>query len=197
MIKGGMATKALIFDNFGVLMDLVYSSLRRILPVEARARLLDILDRADNGQISDAEELRQIEALLNEYNLDGAGSVARAIQNADRNTELLDFIKANRGKYKMAMLSNVSAVIWNYYTQEQLDEYFDVVVLSYQEGIAKPDPRIYELTCRRLGVQPDECIFTDDNENNVIAARQLGMRGIVFTGNDDYFAKLKEVTNDA
>ena len=144
-----MAIKALIFDNFGVLMDLVYSSLR----------LLDILDQADNGRISDTEELRQIEVLLDEYNLDGAKSVAKAIQNADRNTELLDFIRANRGKYKMAMLSNVSAVIWNYYTQQQLDEYFDEVVLSYREGVAKPDQRIYELTCERLGVQPQECVF--------------------------------------
>lgn len=192
-----MAIKALIFDNFGVLMDLVYSSLRHVLPEEARARLLDILDRADNGRISDTEELRQIEVLLDEYNLDGAKSVAKAIQNADRNTELLDFILANRDKYKMAMLSNVSAVIWNYYTQQQLDEYFDEVVLSYREGVAKPDRRIYELTCERLGVQPQECVFADDNEANAVAARQVGMHGIVFTGNKDYFKQLQEIIDNA
>ena len=192
-----MAIKALIFDNFGVLMDLVYSSLRHVLPEEARARLLDILDQADNGRISDTEELRQIEVLLDEYNLDGAKSVAKAIQNADRNTELLDFIRANRGKYKMAMLSNVSAVIWNYYTQQQLDEYFDEVVWSDREGVAKPDPRLYALTCERLGVQPQECVFADDNEVNVVAARQVGMHGIVFTGNEDYFKQLQEIIDNA
>ena len=132
--------KALIFDNFGVLMDLVYSSLRHILPDDARAKLLDILDQADSGRISDADELKQIEDLLNQYNIDGASAV---------------------------------------------------------EKIAKPDPRIYRLTCERLGVQPNECVFTDDNEANVIAARQVGMQGIVFTGNDDYFAKLREILGDA
>lgn len=189
--------KALIFDNFGVLMDLVYSSLRYILPDEARAKLLDILDQADSGRISDADELKQIEDLLNQYNIDGASAVAQAIQHADRNTELLQFILDNKQRYKMAMLSNVSAVIWNYYTQAELDKYFDRVVLSYQEKIAKPDPRIYRLTCERLGVQPSECVFTDDNEVNVIAARQVGMQGIVFTSNDDYFAKLREILGDA
>ena len=189
--------KALIFDNFGVLMDLVYSSLRHILPDDARAKLLDILDQADSGRISDADELKQIEDLLNQYNIDGASAVAQAIQHADRNTELLQFILGNKQRYKMAMLSNVSAVIWNYYTQAELDKYFDQVVLSYQEKIAKPDPRIYRLTCERLGVQPNECVFTDDNEANVIAAGQVGMQGIVFTGNDDYFAKLQEILGDA
>lgn len=189
--------KALIFDNFGVLMDLVYSSLRHILPDDARAKLLDILDQADSGHISDADELKQIEDLLNQYNIDGASAVAQAIQHADRNTELLQFILDNKQRYKMAMLSNVSAVIWNYYTQAELDKYFDQVVLSYQEKIAKPDPRIYRLTCERLGVQPNECVFTDDNEVNVIAARQVGMQGIVFTDNDDYFAKLREILGDA
>lgn len=189
--------RALIFDNFGVLMDLVYSSLRHILPDDARAKLLDILDQADGGHISDADELKQIEDLLNQYNIDGASAVAQAIQHADRNTELLQFILDNKQRYKMAMLSNVSAVIWNYYTQAELDKYFDQAVLSYQEKIAKPDPLIYRLTCERLGVQPNECVFTDDNEVNVIAARQVGMQGIVFTGNDDYFAKLREILGDA
>ena len=188
-----MAIKALIFDNFGVLMDVVYGSLRHVLPVEARARLLSILDEADNGRISADDELKQIIELLNEYNLDGAEQVAKAIQFSEKNDELLNFILEKRGQYKTAMLSNVSAVIWNYYTPEQMDKYFDRVVLSYQEAIAKPDPRIYQLVCERLGVEPSECVFADDNEVNVDAANKIGMHGIVFTNNSDYFAKLEEI----
>lgn len=188
-----MAIKALVFDNFGVLMDVVYGSLRHVLPVEARARLLSILDEADNGRISADDELKQIVELLNEYNLDGAEQVAKAIQFSERNDELLNFILEKRGQYKTAMLSNVSAVIWNYYTPEQMDKYFDRVVLSYQEAIAKPDPRIYQLVCERLEVEPSECVFADDNEVNVDAANKIGMHGIVFTNNSDYFAKLEEI----
>lgn len=192
-----MAIKALVFDNFGVLMDVVYGSLRHVLPVEARARLLSILDEADNGRISADDELKQIVELLNEYNLDGAEQVARAIQFSEKNDELLNFILEKRDQYKTAMLSNVSAVIWNYYTPEQMEKYFDRVVLSYQEAIAKPDPRIYQLVCKRLGVEPSECVFADDNEVNVDAANKIGMHGIVFTSNGDYFAKLEEILDRA
>ena len=135
--------------------------------------------------------------MLNEYNLDGAEQVAKAIQFSEKNDELLNFILEKRDQYKTAMLSNVSAVIWNYYTPEQMEKYFDRVVLSYQEAIAKPDPRIYQLVCERLGVEPSECVFADDNEVNVDAANKIGMHGIVFTSNGDYFAKLEEILDRA
>lgn len=192
-----MAIKALIFDNFGVLMDVVYSSLRQILPNEARGELLKILDNADTGLIDADDQLSQIKALLNRYQLNGADEVARAIQRSKRNDELMDFIVKSRSNYKTALLSNVSAVIWNYYTPETLNKLFDVQVLSYQEGMMKPDHRIYQLTCNRLGVQPGECVFTDDNEANVVAARGVGMYGIVFTNNKSYFRELQEIIEHA
>ena len=192
-----MAIKALVFDNFGVLMDVVYSSLRQILPSDARGELLKILDNADTGLISADDQLSQIKALLNRYQLNGADEVARAIQRSKRNDELIDFIIKSRSNYKTALLSNVSAVIWNYYTPETLNKLFDVQVLSYQEGMMKPDHRIYQLTCNRLGVQPDECVFTDDNEANVVAAREVGMYGIVFTDNVSYFRELQEIIEHA
>ena len=192
-----MAIKALVFDNFGVLMDVVYSSLRQILPSDARGELLKILDNADTGLIGADDQLSQIKALLNRYQLNGADEVARAIQRSKRNDELIDFIIKSRASYKTALLSNVSAVIWNYYTPEMLNKLFDVQALSYQEGMMKPDHRIYQLTCNRLGVQPDECVFTDDNQANVIAAREVGMHGIVFTDNESYFEKLQEIVEHA
>ena len=188
-----MAIKALIFDNFGVLMSEVYSALRHALPDQARGQLLQILDAADNGQITAAEQRQQLIALLTSYHLDGVEEIARVIQESRRNTRLFDFILASRQHYLTAMLSNVSAAIWNYYTPEELNKYFDQVILSYQEGIAKPDPRIYQLACQRLGVQPNECVFTDDNPVNVAAADKVGMHGIIFTSTDDYLAKLQDI----
>jgi putative hydrolase of the HAD superfamily len=57
----------------------------------------------------------------------------------------------------------------------KLDDRFDVVVLSDQVGLRKPDPRIFELTARRLGVPTTECVFVDDTEENLAPARALGM----------------------
>ena len=46
--------------------------------------------------------------------------------------------------------------------------------------MAKPERRIFELTCERLGVQPTEMIFLDDHERAVVAARELGIHAILF-----------------
>lgn len=58
---------------------------------------------------------------------------------------------------------------------------FDVLVWSYQLGIAKPDPAIYHHTLERLGTKPEETLFIDDKRVNIEAAQALGMTGIEFT----------------
>lgn len=58
---------------------------------------------------------------------------------------------------------------------------FDVLVWSYQLGIAKPDLAIYRHTLAMLGTQPDETLFIDDKLVNVEAARALGLRAIQFS----------------
>lgn len=55
---------------------------------------------------------------------------------------------------------------------------FDLVVESSVEGIRKPDPRIYELTCERLEVDPAKAVFLDDLGINLKPARALGMHTI-------------------
>ena len=55
---------------------------------------------------------------------------------------------------------------------------FDVVVESAVEGMRKPDPRIYVLTCERLGVDPTDAIFLDDIGANLKPARAMGITTI-------------------
>lgn len=55
---------------------------------------------------------------------------------------------------------------------------FDVFVESAVEGLRKPDPRIYQRTCERLGVVPAEAVFLDDIGLNLRSARALGMATI-------------------
>jgi putative hydrolase of the HAD superfamily len=59
-----------------------------------------------------------------------------------------------------------------------LSEVFDIIVESAIEGLRKPDPRIYELTCTRLAVNPAEVVFLDDLGVNLKSARALGMTTI-------------------
>ena len=61
------------------------------------------------------------------------------------------------------------------YPHELIAELFDGVVISGDEGFRKPDPRMYELGAARIGAAPSECVFVDDLELNLGAARELGM----------------------
>ncbi|XRQ03570.1 HAD family hydrolase [Actinomadura welshii] len=58
---------------------------------------------------------------------------------------------------------------------------FDALTYSCRIGVAKPDPRAYEICAERLGVTTSDAIFFDDSERNVLAARETGMRAEVFT----------------
>jgi putative hydrolase of the HAD superfamily len=73
-----------------------------------------------------------------------------------------------------------------------LDEIFDVVVDSCEEGIRKPDRRIFELTLQRLGdVAPERAVFLDDAPGNVAAAAKLGLYAIRVAG--DHGPALEEL----
>jgi epoxide hydrolase-like predicted phosphatase len=61
-----------------------------------------------------------------------------------------------------------------------VDELFEVVVDSSEVGMRKPDPRIYLLTCDRLHVDPAASVFVDDNRDNVVAARAVGIEAVHF-----------------
>ena len=70
---------------------------------------------------------------------------------------------------------------------------FDVFVQSWVEGIRKPDPRIYSITCDRLGVDPPECVFLDDIGSNLKPARRMGMTTIKVDDPDRALAELSDV----
>jgi putative hydrolase of the HAD superfamily len=81
--------------------------------------------------------------------------------------------------YRTALLTNISRdgdAMWR--SLIPVEELFDVVVDSSRVGLRKPDPRIYQLTCERLQVQPGRCLFVDDLACNVEAAAKLGMHVI-------------------
>lgn len=58
--------------------------------------------------------------------------------------------------------------------------HFSALAYSCEIGVAKPDRRAYEIVADRLGVAPRDCLFIDDREVNVVAAREVGMRAEVF-----------------
>ncbi len=94
----------------------------------------------------------------------------------------LPWIKAlKEAGYRVLVLSNFSkeALEANLFMNEFLDE-VDGGILSYRDKVIKPDRRIYELITERYNLTPSKCVFIDDIEKNVEAARAFGMNSIVF-----------------
>ena len=70
---------------------------------------------------------------------------------------------------------------------------FDAVVISDQVGLRKPSTEIYELTATKIGLPSGECLFVDDTEHNLPAARDLGMGTLFFTGADGEVAEIEKL----
>lgn len=78
-----------------------------------------------------------------------------------------------------------------------ISEYFDVVIESATAGIRKPDPRVYELACGELAVEPHEAVFLDDLGINLKPARSMGMRTIKVVEPEVALAELQEIVGFA
>jgi 2-haloacid dehalogenase len=68
----------------------------------------------------------------------------------------------------------------------------DDIVVSGTEGVAKPDPEIFEIAVARARLLASELVFVDDKQVNVDGAIESGLDGILFTGADDLRAALRE-----
>ncbi|NYH77257.1 putative hydrolase of the HAD superfamily [Actinopolyspora biskrensis] len=87
-----------------------------------------------------------------------------------------------RKNIKLGLLSNAPEEIATHYeNSHRWLEHFSVVGFSCRIGSAKPERAAYEWCWRELGAAPEEILFVDDREGNVLAARELGMYGHVFT----------------
>jgi epoxide hydrolase-like predicted phosphatase len=74
-----------------------------------------------------------------------------------------------------------------------LDKLVDVMVFDGEEGVSKPDTRIYQPTLTRLGVQAEEAVFVDDKLENVEAARRLGMHGVHYRDARQAIAEIQAI----
>jgi putative hydrolase of the HAD superfamily len=66
----------------------------------------------------------------------------------------------------------------------QIADAFDVLVISAEEGLKKPEPGIFHIALQRLGIRPPEAVFVDDFIENVQAARAVGLLAVHFRGPD-------------
>jgi epoxide hydrolase-like predicted phosphatase len=100
--------------------------------------------------------------------------------------ELLRRVRA--ADVKTALLSNS----WGLdYPRDGWDELFDVVVISSEVGMRKPEPGIYVHTAERLDLPPERCVMVDDLSPNVKGAMAVGMVGVLHADAEQTIAELE------
>lgn len=105
--------------------------------------------------------------------------------------------------YHLALASNsIRNTVDMMMEKSDLDQYLDFSLSNQDVTKSKPDPEIYNVAIRRLGLQPDECLIAEDNQNGVKAALASGAHLFkVDTVNDVTYNKLitriKEVEGGA
>jgi putative hydrolase of the HAD superfamily len=85
------------------------------------------------------------------------------------------------GGTRMALLSNAGRDFGSYFRHGTLGDLFEKVFVSGELGTIKPSPEIFEHVMAELGITPEQTVFVDNKEANVLGAQALGIAGHVFT----------------
>jgi putative hydrolase of the HAD superfamily len=149
----------------------------------------------DRGSYSPAEYWARVGAALGRQ---VEGLMVERLRAADIacwftfDPEMLALLRSLRTRVRsMALLSNI-----NFDGVEALRAradwlgLFNALVLSCEHRIVKPDPSIYALCLERLGALPEDCLFVDDTEVNVRAAREAGINAHLYRGGAGLEAEL-------
>jgi epoxide hydrolase-like predicted phosphatase len=97
------------------------------------------------------------------------------------NPGVVHLMRQLKGRYKLAVLSNSPPNLAQWLVDWGIHDMFDAIFCSGDEGLVKPDPAAFRVVLERLEVGPEEAIFIDDTMDHVMAARMLGLKGILFT----------------
>ena len=171
--------KAIVLDMYGVIVkqtgDDFVPYVQQTFPDLKPEEIYTPWFKADIGELTSLEVWEAIgfqgdlEKIEQEY-----------LDTIELNDGFLDFIKGVSKDYKLAIISNDSSR-WSEYLRKKFDinKYFDVISISGDLKIQKPDERIYRLTIEQLGVNAEDCVYVDDRETNLVAAERVGMKAIL------------------
>lgn len=195
-----MSIRAVFFDLGGVIVRTEYQAPRQQL-AERLGMEYDDLDRlvfnSDSGlqaSIGAITSDQHWEAVLKR--LKRPSDEIAAIRDAffagdivDRT--ILEFLRSLRGTHQTGLISNAWSDLRDYITREKMIDAFDHIIISAEVGVAKPDPKIFQVALEKAGVSPNEAVFVDDFYVNIEGCEKVGMKGIHFKDAQTALAQLK------
>jgi epoxide hydrolase-like predicted phosphatase len=197
--------KAIVFDVGGVLLRTEDASKRRLLEkkhgldtnsveklvFDSKSAQESTIGLVDTQKIWQdiAEELDLSPEALQEFIED--------FWDGDRlDKNLVEYLKSCRPRFTTALLSNA----WTDARQAFANKFgiidkktVDHIIISAEEGVAKPDERIYQILSEKVGYEFNQILFIDDFLENIRAAENLGMHTIHYQPNMDLINTIESI----
>jgi len=182
--------KAVIFDFGGVIKKSSTSSVRDIAAVYGISKKIlfqkmrRFLELFRKGLISENQFWKELSSDLNKPMPKNKNYLWRRRYEKSYYIypSILNFAKKLKAKgIKTAILSNTISPHVEIISKKGGYKGFDVVVLSCNEGLQKPESEIYFLTVKKLNIKPKDCIFIDNKKQNLRPAKKLGMQTVLAT----------------
>ena len=200
---------ALIVDYGGVLTTSIQDSMQVFASEEgielqdlARVALRayiegddDLVTAFETGRMSEEDFSLQFAQRLAQSTgkeIDPERFVARMFGGVRLEEAMLDTVAATRtAGFKTALLSNS----WGLggYPRERFKELFDVVVISAEVGMRKPQPEIFRFTIDKLGVDAARCVFVDDHPGHLKAALEEGITTVLHRSPAETIPRLRDL----
>lgn len=107
------------------------------------------------------------------------------------NQQVLDWIKAHRQRYVMAIFTNSNSTLAEgSELRTEVEPYFDHILLAKQVGWGKDQPDTYLAVAKQLATQPEQILFIDDQLANIVAAQQAQIATIHFSDTTSCLSEL-------
>lgn len=139
----------------------------------------------DRGMVTQAEMVREMEMFAERPYAecwDFIEFIKHSLRDIPKTVALIKGLSAEG--YKLYCLSNMSNEFYDYLKGREFFRYFDGQIISAFEKLIKPDEAIYRVLVEKYGVQPEESLYIDDLEKNIVTARQLGFHTVHFADHE-------------
>jgi epoxide hydrolase-like predicted phosphatase len=168
-----------------------------------------IKDISDYLKISKEDYLREYFKVNNMFNIEGRGFeevtsllVSKFDDSKETKEHILKLLKENKGKYhlnkeliktieelknkgyKIVLLSNNSLELRQKLAKDNILDLFDEIIISAEVGYQKPQPEIFDILFKKLGVEPNEVIFIDDSLRSLEGADKIGYAPVLYKDNE-------------
>lgn len=194
--------KTLIFDFGGVLIDLDKERSVKAFSELGIERIDELLSHwcqkgvfldFEEGKISTDEFLKEIKKMTFRNVSNDEIKQAFYLFLVDLPRYKLDLILQLRKHYQIFLLSNINELIYNYCLNEyfykyhkKIEDYFDKIYLSFQLNVCKPKKEIFEKMLLDAAINPDETLFLEDGEQNIVTAQSLGLNTFLVKPYEDF-----------